>query len=273
MWPPNHATGLSVSKFARAAERSRGRSGVMELTSKRIRFELPLPVTRKANGKQYQRLIFTLIRHIFSRVRRLTSRRLPQQYINKTLQIVLVRKTPTRVSKFKVNVRKVLPVNDKVIPKHWFELSKRRFCLSVLEALCRTPLKQIRRASHIRLEARRFYEAYFNKWTSSLDPKVFEDFFRAMGDEQGYVDPMIVYSPNFEAKFRKWSITGTADSPSQAKKIPIANRVQMKQTKRQSHPPAKRHKDKRKWRQTKIDDYFKPRHLMEQPAAESNAKQ
>lgn len=248
------------------------------LCSKRITFQFRVNSKRKGNPSSLTKAVAKLTRFMFRRIRQLTSTRHYPNYMTKKIKIVLKRPiSSSRIQKLKKIYRKRIPVitdkREKPMLQFWHELSKKRFKYKILQACSKIPRRHFIAAQYIALEATEFVPCNFHKSIYGIDPKEEEEAFETL--KQHNLIPSLdeLYMPS-TVDFEEFILTGELPK---SNKIPIIGNAsstksistdsprqqRQEQPQKGFHNQDKQFKESQgKWRQTTIEEYFKPRRLM-----------
>lgn len=229
----------------------------MEPSEKKIKVQLKLVSkkgTRGIDGLMY--IVEKLARYMRHRLMRLTSFKEPEQMMTRNLYIKFrLKHYPNSLSRLKSQARKRVQMNtDKLVAPflhYWHEPTWNMFILRVVKSCSKIDRNTLKRTSYIAMEATNFIRCHIKRTEKKYDAKYVEeamsDYKRACGEE---FDPyMPVSEKNLELitghpvrpRFKEQENT----TPEKTCKIPSLTHGNFK----------------RKLRQTRIDEYFKPRRV------------
>lgn len=225
---------------------------------KRVRIQLRLKPSKK-HTRGVIDVVHNLWLSMFKRIRQLTSKKRYKKYMTQTMVVILKRLgTSPRPEKLKKVYRARIPLitdeKEKNIINSWHELSKKRFKYKIIRAFGKIPTTKIAASRYIALESDRFVNCHLYNWVEDYDPKLIENTLDEFRQQGKFIDESELEQPLEE--FSRVMLMG--DSPTSKKiSVSMANRLSAR-----PHPPAKKFKNSGNWRQTTIDEYFKPRRLM-----------
>lgn len=210
----------------------------MQLQQKKITVQLKLASRRGTIGRDcLMRVVIKLARYMHYRIKRQASRKIFKQMMSRTMRIKFKKKTNPNLKEKHVYIKKRIPMDiDKEIApflRFWHEATWPMFLLRIAVACSRVDKDTLTQAKHVALEASDFISCRIPRYESKYDTKYMTEYISDMNKACG--EPFDPYMPATEDQLR--FLAGQ----------PVVGKKENKPNKR-----------KRSWRQTKIDEYFKP---------------
>lgn len=209
---------------------------------KKISVQLKLTSNRGAIGRDcLMYVVRRLARFMYYRINRLVSRRTPKQMMTDTMSIKFRRKASNRERKpLCIKKRVAMDIDKELEPflRFWHEATWPLFLLRIAVACSKVRRDILTRAKYIALEATEFIPCHIPKYESKYDTKSMIEFMSDMKEACGSD-----FDPYLPASEEQLKFLAGYPKTHKEKDSRLSNKL-------------KQHK--RKWKQTKIDDYFKP---------------